>query len=409
MNDILLKKYALLLVRTGLNLQQGQILVIQSPIECAPFARMVAEIAFREGAQDVVMNWKDELFSKIRYLNAPEEVFEHFPDWQKEFYLSYVRQGAAFLSIYATDPELMKDVNPQRIFKAERASNTVLREYRERLMSNKNTWCIASIPTKAWSRKVFPNLTEEEAEAKLWKAIIKAVRVDNDDPIAAWEKHKNDLKKRVDFLNSYKFRYLHYKNSLGTDLWVELPENHLWLGGSEHTPEGLEFVANLPTEEVFTLPKKTGVNGTVVSSMPLNYNGNLIEGFRLSFKDGKVIDFGAEKGYEVLKNLLETDEGSCYLGEVALVPYDSPIANLGILFFNTLFDENASCHFALGKAYPVCIENGENMDREELKKLGVNDSLIHEDFMIGTRDLEIMGITSAGKEIPVFRNGNFAF
>ncbi|HHV72300.1 MAG TPA: aminopeptidase [Clostridia bacterium] len=409
MNDILLKKYALLLVRTGLNLQQGQILVIQSPIECAPFARMVAEIAFREGAQDVVMNWKDELFSKIRYLNAPEEVFEHFPDWQKEFYLSYVRQGAAFLSIYATDPELMKDVNPQRIFKAERASNTALREYRERLMSNKNTWCIASIPTKAWSRKVFPNLTEEEAEAKLWKAIIKAVRVDNDDPIAAWEKHKNDLKKRVDFLNSYKFRYLHYKNSLGTDLWVELPENHLWLGGSEHTPEGLEFVANLPTEEVFTLPKKTGVNGTVVSSMPLNYNGNLIEGFRLSFKDGKVIDFGAEKGYEVLKNLLETDEGSCYLGEVALVPYDSPIANLGILFFNTLFDENASCHFALGKAYPVCIENGENMDREELKKLGVNDSLIHEDFMIGTRDLEIMGITSAGKEIPVFRNGNFAF
>jgi aminopeptidase len=191
-------------------------------------------------------------------------------------------------------------------------------------------------------------------------------------------------------------------------LKIELPENHIWLGGSEYTPEGLEFIANMPTEEVFTLPKKTGVNGTVVSSIPLNYNGNLIEQFSLTFKDGKIVDFYAKKGYEILKKLIETDEGSCYLGEVALVPQDSPISQSKILYFNTLFDENASCHLAIGKAYPVCIKNGDNMDQKELNKLGVNDSLVHVDFMIGTEDLEIIGITATGVEIPVFIKGNFA-
>ncbi|SHH64685.1 Leucyl aminopeptidase (aminopeptidase T) [Caloranaerobacter azorensis DSM 13643] len=409
MDNVLLEKYAHLVVKTGVNIQKGQILVITSPIECAPFTRMVARVAYQEGAKDVVVKWTDELFLKIRYKHAPEEVFEEFPEWIKEFYMYYMKQGAAFLSIAASDPELMKDVDPKRIAKERKVSSISLKEYRESLMSNRNVWSIVSVPTRAWARKVFPELPEDDAVEKLWEAILKAVRVDTEDPVASWEEHKNNLKKSLEFLNSNNFKLLHFKNSLGTDLKIELPESHIWLGGSDYTPEGIEFIANMPTEEVFTLPKKTGVNGTVVSSKPLNYNGNLIENFTLTFKDGKIVDFKAEKGYESLKQLIETDEGSHYLGEVALVPYDSPISKSNVLFYNTLFDENASCHLAIGKAYPVCIKNGENMSKEELEKLGVNDSLTHVDFMIGTEDLEIIGITAEGKEVPVFKKGNFTY
>jgi aminopeptidase len=409
MNNELLEKYARLLIRTGINIQKGQTLVINSPIECASFARSLSRIAYTEGAREVVINWRDELSSKIKFMHAPEEVFEEFPDWQRDFYLSNVRKGAAFLNISASDPELMKDVNPERMVKAQKASSTAIKEYRERLMSNRNVWCVASIPTIAWAKKVFPKLSEDEAVEKLWDAIFKTVRVDTIDPVASWETHKMNLKKSMDFLNSNNFKYLQYKNSLGTDLKIELPENHLWLGGSEYTPEGIEFIANMPTEEVFTLPKKTGVNGIVVSSKPLNYNGNLIEKFSLTFKEGRIVDFKAEKGYDILKKMIETDEGSYYLGEVALVPHDSPISNSNILFYNTLFDENASCHLAIGKAYPVCIKNGENLSDEELAKLEVNDSIVHEDFMVGSEDLQIVGVTAEGEEISVFKNGNFAF
>lgn len=408
MDTTLLEKYANLIVKTGVNLQQGQTLVIISPIECADFARIIGENAFKVGARDVVISYKDELFSKIRFLEAPEEVFEEFPAWQKEFYLSYVRQGAAFVSIAASDPELLKEVSPERVAKVQKTSSLALQEYRERLMSNKNCWCVVSIPTKSWATKVFPKLTAEEAVTALWEAIFKTVRVDTENPVDTWKMHTQHLKKSADFLNAKNFKFLRYKNSLGTDLQIELPGDHIWLGGSEYTPEGIEFVANMPTEEIFTLPKKTGANGKVVSSMPLNYNGNLIENFTLTFNEGKIIDFTAEKGYEVLKKLIETDSGSCYLGEVALVPYDSPISNAKILYFNTLFDENASCHLAIGKAYPICIKNGENMDKKQLEELEVNDSLTHVDFMIGTPDLEIMGITAAGEEIPVFVQGNFS-
>lgn len=409
MNQAMLEKYARLVVKTGVNIQKGQTMVVLSPIECAPFTRMIAQYAYEEGARDVVVAWKDELLSKIRFLAAPEEVFEEFPGWQKEFYLSYVKQGAAFVSIAASDPELLKDVEPGRLVKAQKAGNAALAEYRERLMSNKNSWCIVSIPTKAWAKKVFPGSTEEEAVEKLWDAIFTTVRVNEEDPVAAWEEHKRNLKQRTEMLNARQFRYLKYKNSLGTDLTVELPENHIWLGGSEQTPEGLEFIANMPTEEVFTLPKKTGVQGTVVSSKPLHYNGNVIDHFALTFKDGKIIDFSARQGAEILKGLIETDEGSHFLGEVALVPYHSPISDSNILYFNTLFDENASCHLAIGKAYPVCIKEGETLSKEGLEERGANDSLVHVDFMIGTQDLEITGITAEGKEFAVFNNGNFAF
>jgi aminopeptidase len=409
MKDMRLEKYAQLIIRTGVNIQKDQILVINSPIECASFTRMLAQNAYQEGARDVVINWTDELFSRIRFINAPEEVFDEFPQWQKEFYLSYLRQGAAFLSISASDPELLKGVNNERISRAQKTSNAALKEYRESRMKNDVAWCVVSIPTKSWANKVFPDISEDEAVDRLWTAIFKSVRVDVKDPVAAWQNHNNNLRKTADFLNTNNFKFLRYKNSIGTDVQIEFPEGHIWHGGSTHTADGVEFIPNLPTEEVFTLPKKTGVNGVVVSSKPLNYQGNLIDGFSFTFKEGRIVDFGAKQGYEILEKLIGTDEGSHYLGEVALVPYNSPISNSNILFFNTLFDENASCHLAIGKAYPTCLKDSESMSEAELEKSGVNDSLVHVDFMIGTADLEIIGITSNGQEVPVFKNGNVDF
>lgn len=403
-----LEKYARLTVETGVNIQPGQTLVVNTPIECAAFARAIATAAYQRGARDVVMNWKDELFAKIRFLHAPTEVFGEFPDWQREFYLSYARQGAAFVTIAASDPELLRAVDPARVALAEKTGSTALAAYREMLMSNRNTWSIVSVPTTAWAQKVFPGEAADAAARKLWQAIIKTVRVDRDDPVAAWEKHKQVLQRRREFLNKHQFKSLHYRNALGTDLTIALPDGHIWLGGSEFTPAGVEFVANMPTEEVFTLPQRTGVNGTVVSSKPLNYNGNLIENFSFTFRDGKVVDFRADKGAAVLEKLLQTDDGASHLGEVSLVPYDSPISQANILFYNTLFDENASCHLALGKAYPVCLQGGADMSEEELAAAGANDSLIHVDFMVGTKDLEITGTTVAGQEVAVFRRGNFA-
>lgn len=407
-DNVLLEKYARLVVKTGINIQKNQVLVITSPIECSEFTRMVAQIAYQEGAKEVEINWRDEQFSKIRYLHAPEQSIGEFPEWNKELYLSNARQGAAFLSIAASDPELMKDVDPKRMAIASKARALALKEYLERITSNKNSWCVVSVPTLNWAKKVFPELSDDEAINKLWEAILRSVRVDAEDPVAAWEEHKANLSKSMEFLNSHNFRYLIYRNSLGTNLKIELPKNHVWLGGSDNTSEGQIFIANMPTEEVFTVPVKTGVNGVVVSSMPLIYNGNVIENFTLTFENGRIVDFTAKEGYEVLKGLIETDEGSHYLGEVALVPYDSPISNSKILFYNTLYDENASCHLAIGKAYP-CIKDAEKLSQKELEELGVNDSLKHEDFMIGTKDLEIIGINWSGEEIPVFREGNFAF
>lgn len=409
MDRIVLEKYARLVVKVGINIQKDQTLVISAPIECAEFVRVTAEIAYKEGAGDVVLNWKDELFQKIRYLNAPEKVFEEIPEWQKEFYNSYALNGAAFLSVYAEDPELMKDVDPARIAKANKTRNIALKEYYDRTMTNRIVWSVVSIPTVSWATKVFPGISPNEAVDKLWDAILKAVRVDTGDPVEAWKTHQDNLSRSLDFLNTNRFRFMKYHNAIGTNLTIELPENHLWTGGSDYTPEGRVFIANMPTEEVYTLPMKTGVNGTVFSSMPFNYNGRLIKDFSIEFQDGRIVGYKAGEGYDALKSLIETDEGSHYLGEVALVPVDSPISSAGIMFYNTLFDENASCHLAIGRAYPTNLKNGENMSPEELSAAGVNYSAIHEDFMIGTPDLEITGITFSGEEIPIFRSGKFAY
>lgn len=402
-----LEKYADLLVRIGINVQENQILVITSPIECADFARLATKKAYEAGAREVVIRWVDELSSKIKYDMANDEVFDEFPDWNKSFFDEYSSKGAAFLSISASDPELMKDVDPKKISRQNKASGKALQNFRSRMMNNQNVWCVASIPTDKWAMKVFPDSDKESAIEKLWNAIFKAVRIDEKDPIQAWIDHQNNLDKRIKFLNENNFESIEFKNSLGTDINLKLPKGHIWVGGASKSENDQLFIANMPTEEVFTLPSLDGANGVVKSSMPLNYNGNLIEDFSFTFKDGIVVDYDAKKGKDVLTELLNTDEGAKRLGEVALVPYDSPISNQKILFFNTLFDENASCHFALGKAYPSCLKSGDTMDIESLKKHGANDSLTHVDFMIGTDDMSISGINSKGEKIEIFKNGNF--
>ncbi len=405
--DNMLNKYAKLTIEVGVNIQEGQPLFITSPIECADFARLLTKHAYDRGARDVYVNWYDDEITLMRYINAPYEVFTKFPKWQVDKMESFADEGAAFISIAAFDPELLKDVDPKKIAEAEKTKGIALKNYMSRMMADEVCWCVVSAPTKSWAKKVFKDASEKEAVDRLWKAIFKTVRADQDDIIVAWQKHLSNLEARVEFLNKKQFKTLHYIAD-GTDLTVELPDGHIWCGGGGYSQSDVYFVANIPTEEVFTLPHKTGVNGIVKNTMPLNYNGNLIDNFTLTFKDGKVVDFSAEQGYEILKGLLETDEGSLYLGEVALVPYDSPISNLGIIFYNTLFDENASCHLALGAAYPTCLEGGTSMNTEELNAAGVNDSTIHEDFMVGSKDLDIIGITKDGEEIQIFKDGNWA-
>lgn len=407
--ETMLNEYAKLCVKVGINLQKGQPLVINSPIEGADFVRLIAKNAYEMGASEVHVNWNDETLIKLKYENAPMEVFENFPKWFADGLEDYAKKGAGFLSISAQDPELLKDVDSKKIAANNKSGSMALREFRKYTMNDINAWCVVSIPTKGWAKRVFPELSEEKAVEKLWKAIFNATRMDLADPIKAWQDHMANLQEKVDFLNNKNFKTLHYTAANGTDLTVELPEGHIWAGGGSTNSKGVYFAANMPTEEVFTMPLKTGVNGVVYSTKPLNYGGNLIDKFKLTFKDGKVVDFEAEVGQDVLADLLDLDEGAKHLGEVALVPYSSPISQSNIIFLNTLFDENASCHFAFGKAYPTNIKGGENMNDEELEAHGVNNSLTHVDFMVGSSDMSIIGETSNGENFQVFKNGNWAF
>lgn len=404
-----MKEYARLLVEKGVNIQKGQTLYIGSPIEAVELTRFCAQAAYDLGAKKVDVIWNEDSLTRMKYLMADDDVFDEIPEWMGLMYDTYMEEGAAKLIIYGSNPEMLAGVDPVRVQKWQQATGKRLERYSAAQMANKFQWCIGAYPTMAWAEKVFPGFKGDNAVSKLWDAIYSSVRVLGDGKaIERWSAFTSSMHHRIDILNSHAFKFLEYKNSLGTDLIVELPEGHYWSGASEKTSDGIEFIANIPSEEIFTLPKRDGVNGTVYASKPLALSGNIIENFFMELKDGKIISYKAEKGEEFLKKALETDEGASFLGEVALVPYDSPISNSGILFYNTLFDENASCHLAFGEAYPM-IKGAGDLSKDEKKALGINQSYVHEDFMVGTKDLSIVGIKADGTRIQVFENGNFAF
>lgn len=402
-----LEKYAKLIVTKGVNIQKGQELVITCPVDCAEFARIISKQAYIVGAKEVVILWGDEKSTKITFEHGEDEIFENVPQHLVDQRMYYQKRKAAFVSVYASDPSLLADVDPKKISLQRKSRGLAFKEFNDSIGANANSWCVVSIPTQEWAEKVFPTSLKSLAVGKLWNAIIKSVRCDKEDPVLEWENHIISLKTKIKFLNNAQFDCLHYKNSIGTDVVIGLPKNHIWSGASEHNRDGVEFVANMPTEEIFTAPDKNRIDGVIVSSKPLCFSGNIIEDFTLQYKGGKLVSYTAKKGEELLKEMVSEDDGASMLGEVALVPYNSPISNMDILFFNTLFDENASCHFAFGSAYPNCIKGGVELNDEQLKEKGLNVSLVHEDFMVGTKDLSITGITAHGQEIDIFVNGDF--
>ena len=405
-----LTEYAHLLVEVGMNVQPGQTTRINTPVECAPLARLCAQAALERGARDVLVDWHDDVVTRQRYLRADDSAFIQFPPYLKGKFDWLMEQNCTNLSIVGDDPEMLKGVDPDRIQSWQRTSGQPLKPWYDAMSAGKYQWCVAAHPTRAWAEKAFPDKQGQDAIDALWEAIFTACRITGDGRgVECWQEHVAATARRARLLNEYEFSSLRYTNSLGTDLTIRLPENHLWMGGAETTPSGVEFVANMPTEEIFTAPRWDGVDGRVYASLPLALDGNLVKDFYLDFKDGKIVDVHAAEGEEILRRSITIDEGSSYLGEVALVPHRSPISDMGILFYETLFDENASCHLAFGSAYPTCVRWGEQLDGEGQKALGLNQSINHVDFMIGTADLSIVGTTRDGREIPVFVDGNFAF
>ncbi|MGE5703686.1 MAG: aminopeptidase [Clostridia bacterium] len=405
--ETMLDRYAELAVKIGINIQPGQTLVVNSPLSAAEFIRKVARKAYEAGAKHVHIEWNDDELTRIRYELAPDEAFREFPLWKAKGFEEMAENGAAFLSISTSNPYLLKGIAPERLATANRTAGQAMQKFRNYTMSDMVSWSIVGVPSETWAALVFPDMPREEQIPALWNAIFKANRCDLDDPIQAWREHHATLAQKVTYLNNEKYRVLHYE-APGTKLSIELPEGHIWIGGGGKNSKGVQFMANMPTEEVFTAPKKDGVNGVVRSTKPLNYQGNLIENFSLTFEQGRIVDFSAETGADVLERLIGMDEGSHYLGEVALVPHESPISLSNLIFYNTLFDENASNHLAIGKAYPTCLEGGTSMGPEELAKHGLNESLTHVDFMIGSAEMNIDGETAEGTREPLFRNGNWA-
>ncbi len=395
-------------VRLGVNLQPGQRLWVNSPVAHAALVRAVARAAYEAGARDVKADFHDELLGKIRLEMAPEAGLAEFPQWIADGLETEAKGGTAFLSVLGSDPELLSSVPPARVAMSMKAAQQAMVNYRPYLLSHRAAWSIIAAPAPAWAKKVFPDTSEDQAMDLLWQAIQRASRVDGPDPIAAWHAHIANLQARVAWLNGLSIRQLHYQGP-GTDLTVGLPPTHQWVASGQRRSVGYATSPNIPTEEVFTLPLRTGVQGTVQSTMPLSHSGQLIDGIALTFKDGRIVSYSASTGQDALGQVIETDDGSRYLGEVALVPVDSPIAQSGILYYNTLFDENASCHLAIGAAYPNTLTDGaEVASDQDLLEKGGNVSMTHVDFMVGSQDLSIDAETAAGKTVAIFRKGRWA-
>ena len=403
-----LKKYAELLIKIGLNLQPRQRLLINAPLPSAPLVEQLVISAYQNGARLVDVFYGDERVTLARFQYAPRDSFAEVSDGFYKVALEYAERGDAVLSIAGADPDLLKGQDPALVQTYNLARSQAARPFSTYVARDALNWLIASYPTPSWAAKVFPNAPVDQREAKLWEAIFEVCRISQPDPIAAWETHLAQLATRTAYLNQKQYLSLHY-SAPGTDLAIGLPQRHAWVSGRTKTPSGIEFTANIPTEEVFTLPHKDRIAGVVRASKPLSHSGSLIEDFSLTFEAGRVVKIEAAQGEAVLRNLIGTDAGAASLGEVALVPHNSPISKAGVLFFNTLFDENAACHIALGDGIRYCLEGGAQISDEEYAARGGNDSLIHVDFMIGSGEMKIDGELPDGKWEPIMRRGEWAF
>lgn len=409
MKKSIMRKYARLAVQKGVNLRKGQACVIQAGVSEHEFAEMVAEEAYRAGAKWVRMEWSDQAVTKLHYRHQTIAELCRVADWTVEKMKFTAKELPCMIAISSADPEGLKGINPGKMQKAMIAQNKVFKPIRDE-MESKYQWTIVAVPSKKWAKKVFPGERTSTAVEKLWEEILRAVRVTEDnDPVNEWDAHNKTLREKCEKLNAMNLEYLHYQAPNGTDFKCWLIPTAKWQGGSEILKTtGVEFNPNMPSEEVFISPLRGKCEGTVVSTLPLSYQGTVIPKFSMDFKDGKAVAVHAEEHQELLEKMITMDEGACMLGELALVPHNSPISNSGVLFYNTLFDENAACHIAMGRGFDESLEGFENMSREEIKEAGINDSMIHVDFMIGCQDLDITGHTRDGQEVAIFRNGNWA-
>ncbi|EOH52166.1 aminopeptidase PepS [Enterococcus faecium EnGen0263] len=403
----LLKKYARLIAETGVATEKGHTVVLQISVDQAPLARLITQEAYKLGAAEVIVQWTDDQIQREFLLHAATDRIENVPQSKIDQADEWLEKGASRISVVSADPDAFAGVDSHRVATYQAAAGKALMNLRKATQANKISWTVVAAAGKQWAAKVFPDLPEEEQVDALWDQIFKTTRVYEEDPVLAWKKHDEKLAKKAEELNQEQFSALHY-TAPGTDIIIGLPKNHLWEGAGSYNARGEKFMANMPTEEVFTAPDSHRVDGYISSTKPLSYAGTIISGMKFTFKDGKVVDFSAEQGEDVLAKLLDTDEGARRLGEVALVPDPSPISQSGIIFFNTLFDENASNHLALGSAYAFSVKGGTEMSDEELAEAGLNRSQTHVDFMVGSDKMAIDGIREDGSTVPIFRNGNWA-
>lgn len=408
MKKTLLRKYAKAIVRIGANVQKGQSVRIDAEVSNEEFVALVVDEAYKAGAKKVRVNWSSDAVTKLNYRHQTLKTLSTVAMWQEAKLQEEVDECACRIVILSEDPDGLKGINIEKMQKASQAVRKVTKKYRDAL-EGKQQWVIAAAPSKQWAKKVFPELRSSAAVEKLWEVILATVYVnDETDPVEEWNRHNESFIEKCSRLNSYKLERIEYKSSNGTDLKVGLIPGAVWMGGGETTLSGIYFNPNMPTEEIFTTPMKGQAEGTVVSTKPLAYQGQIIDKFSITFENGRAVSWRAEQGEELLGKMLTLDEGAAMLGELALVPVDSPISRSGILYFNTLFDENASCHLAIGMGFPNVIEGYEKLSLEEIREMGVNDSITHTDFMIGSEDMSIKGYTKEGKCVEIFRNGNWA-
>lgn len=408
MKKTVMQKYAKLIARKGINVKKGQEVVVSASLDQPEFVKMVVEECYRAGASKVTVEWSFQPITKLHYRYRSLKTLSTFEKWEIEKLEHKCETLPATIFIESDDPDGLKGIDQTKVSKASQAKYPIIKPYHDK-MDNKYQWCIAAVPGEAWAKKVFPGERTSKAVEKLWNAILYTSRADGDDPVKAWEEHNADLKTRFEYLNSLGIESLHYTASNGTDFTVGLIPDALFMGGSELTLDGREFNPNIPSEEVFTSPMKGKAEGVVHATRPLSYRGELIENFSVRFENGKAVEVHAEKGEDLLKQMISMDENAAYLGECALVPFDSPIRNSEITFYNTLFDENACCHLAFGRGFENCIKDFDKYTLEECRQKGINDSLIHVDFMIGSEDLNITAHTRGGKDVAIFKDGNWAF